>query len=223
MFNQINMYHAMKRLITLITLVVALLIPSIATAQRMPAKVVEPVVEEGIFIVLIDQYGIEHMIELSEGIDGNYVNSITLGYDPWGSFYWDPNLTDEENLANWPKIPFYFLIDGVRYGAGESLVETYLGNPLENPLTNEVEDGFYTVYVGFVYNIGVVIVGENEYYLYAGVEKIITEVTEMNTDKSVASVRYFNMSGKEMPEADGMTIVVTTYSDGTTSVAKVVK
>jgi hypothetical protein len=48
-------------------------------------------------------------------------------------------------------------------------------------------------------------------------------VNEMNADKTVAGKRYFNMAGQEMQEANGMTIVVTTYSDGTTSVAKVVK
>ena len=45
----------------------------------------------------------------------------------------------------------------------------------------------------------------------------------MNAGKTVAGVRYFNMAGQEMPQADGMTIVVTTYTDGTTSAVKVVK
>ena len=38
MFNQINNYHGMKKFITLISLVAALLIPSVATAQHVPAK-----------------------------------------------------------------------------------------------------------------------------------------------------------------------------------------
>ncbi len=46
---------------------------------------------------------------------------------------------------------------------------------------------------------------------------------ELNADKTVAGVRYFNMAGQEMQQADGMTIVVTTYTDGTTSTAKVMK
>ena len=50
-----------------------------------------------------------------------------------------------------------------------------------------------------------------------------TGLSEMNADKAVAGVRYFNMAGQEMTEANGMTIVVTTYTDGTTSTAKVVK
>ena len=32
-----------------------------------------------------------------------------------------------------------------------------------------------------------------------------------------------NMAGQEMQEANGMTIVVTTYTDGTTSAVKVMK
>ena len=45
----------------------------------------------------------------------------------------------------------------------------------------------------------------------------------MNGGKAVAGVRYFNMAGQEMQEANGMTIVVTTYTDGTTSAVKVMK
>jgi len=48
-------------------------------------------------------------------------------------------------------------------------------------------------------------------------------IDEINGGKTVAGVRYFNVAGQEMPEANGMTIVVTTYTDGTTSATKVVK
>ena len=50
-----------------------------------------------------------------------------------------------------------------------------------------------------------------------------TGIDEMMSSKQVASTRYFNMAGQEMQQANGMTIVVTTYSDGTTSVTKVMK
>ena len=59
-------------------------------------------------------------------------------------------------------------------------------------------------------------------YVYAAVAGY-TDVNEMNADKAVAGVRYFNMAGQEMKEANGMTIVVTTYTDGTTSAAKAMK
>ena len=41
--------------------------------------------------------------------------------------------------------------------------------------------------------------------------------------KTVASQRFFNLAGQEMTEANGVTIVVTTYTDGTTSAVKVMK
>jgi len=48
-------------------------------------------------------------------------------------------------------------------------------------------------------------------------------VYEMTAGKTVANVRYFNMMGQEMTAASGATLVITTYTDGTTSVAKVIK
>ena len=50
-----------------------------------------------------------------------------------------------------------------------------------------------------------------------------TGLTEMVGSKAVASQRFFNAAGQEMSEANGLTIVVTTYTDGTTSTVKVVK
>ena len=50
-----------------------------------------------------------------------------------------------------------------------------------------------------------------------------TGINEMVNGKSIANVRYFNMAGQEMQEANGVTIVVTTYTDGTTSAVKVMK
>ncbi len=50
-----------------------------------------------------------------------------------------------------------------------------------------------------------------------------TAIDELAGNKTVANVRYFNALGQEMQSANGMTIVVTTYTDGTTSTAKVVK
>ena len=50
-----------------------------------------------------------------------------------------------------------------------------------------------------------------------------TAIDELAGGKTVANVRYFNALGQEMQSANGMTIVVTTYTDGTTSTAKVVK
>ena len=48
-------------------------------------------------------------------------------------------------------------------------------------------------------------------------------IDELASGKTVAGVRYYNALGQEMQQANGMTIVVTTYTDGTTSTAKVMK
>ena len=50
-----------------------------------------------------------------------------------------------------------------------------------------------------------------------------TAVNELNGAKAIASVRYFNVAGQEVAQPEGMTIVVTTYSDGTKVATKVVK
>lgn len=50
-----------------------------------------------------------------------------------------------------------------------------------------------------------------------------TGLDEMAAGKQVASVRYYNMTGQQMQQPDGLTIVVTTYTDGSTSSVKVVK
>ena len=51
----------------------------------------------------------------------------------------------------------------------------------------------------------------------------LVDVEEILAGKAVAGVRYFNMAGQEMQQANGLTIVVTTYTDGTTSTVKVMK
>ncbi len=51
-----------------------------------------------------------------------------------------------------------------------------------------------------------------------------TAVSEMVADKAIAKVEYFNISGQRMVKpADGVTIVVTTYTDGTCTTAKVIR
>ena len=47
-------------------------------------------------------------------------------------------------------------------------------------------------------------------------------VGEINSGKQVTAVHYYDVAGREMASPSGLTIKVTTYSDGTTSTAKVV-
>ena len=63
----------------------------------------------------------------------------------------------------------------------------------------------------------------SEEIAYEFVVAPLTGISEMVEGKTIASTRYFNMAGQEMSEANGLTIVVTTYTDGTTSTAKVMK
>ena len=75
-------------------------------------------------------------------------------------------------------------------------------------------------------------IGIQVYYTVDGVKNasdivwlygVHSSVDELVSGKTVASVRYFNVAGQEMAQPSGMTIQVTTYTDGTTSAAKVVK
>ena len=51
-----------------------------------------------------------------------------------------------------------------------------------------------------------------------------TALDEMNTGKTIASVKYFNLAGQEMTElTDGVNLVVTTYTDGTRTTSKVIR
>ena len=56
------------------------------------------------------------------------------------------------------------------------------------------------------------------------VKRTHTSVEDVNADKAVAGMRYVNLQGmtSDVP-FDGVNIVVTTYTDGTTSTAKVMK
>ena len=60
------------------------------------------------------------------------------------------------------------------------------------------------------------------YRLYKGESHGIEELVN-DTEKVVANVRYFNIMGQEMSEANGLTIIVTTYTDGSSNAVKVLK
>jgi len=193
-------------------------LPMVTFTYEEGGVVPPPVEEDDYKLVVVDQNGVEHVFDLNKGDDGNYTTTLTLEYDPYFQFEWDYDLTDDENKAAHP-VPFYFLVNGKRYSA-DGVVPTVMGYAMENPLVNG-EDGFYTVPVGNAYTLGLAIYGE-EYYVYAAVANP-TGINELVNGKAVAGVRYFNMAGQEMKEANGMTIVVTTYTDGTSSAVKVIK
>ena len=51
----------------------------------------------------------------------------------------------------------------------------------------------------------------------------ITGTTELRDSKPVSSVRYYNVMGQEIPAPAGLTIQVTTYTDGTKTATKIIK
>ena len=174
----------------------------------------------GYWVVLYDKEGNEVWLELTSALPYDpyqFVTNVALHYSIYGGKPVGDNWTDADN----PMVPFYIMIDGVRYSCAVDNTEPVYGDANNNPLYVN-EENYWIVRAGYYYVIGVIINPVNgDKYLQASRRYI--GIDEVNADKAVAGVRYFNMAGQEMPEADGMTIVVTTYTDGTTSAVKVIK
>ena len=122
--------------------------------------------------------------------------------------------------------------DGLTVEAtGEGTVTLYIVNAdgsetaIDNPTTFDQKDESYTVNLKAVAHVDGAKDGEatKSIVIPAKSSEPGTGVNELVDGKAVKSVRYFNMAGQEMPEVNGVTIVVTTYTDGTTSAVKVMK
>ena len=96
-----------------------------------------------------------------------------------------------------------------------------MGNANLNPLFEN--ENMWQTQAGYKYVVGIVTDIETGLKYVQISQGTFVGVDELNADKTVAGVRYFNMAGQEMQEANGVTIVVTTYTDGTTSAAKLIK
>jgi hypothetical protein len=162
----------------------------------------------GKWIVIVDKYGEEHWYAMTPDAEGdpNWSFMLTLHHNPWGDF----------------DVPFYFMVDGVRMGAETDMYEPQMGTA-DNTILNPVFEGdnFFTVPSTYTYTWGLQF-KDGQYYLLVA-QGPQTGINELVDGKTVAGVRYFNMAGQEMQEANGMTIVVTTYTDGTTTTTKVMK
>ena len=141
------------KLIVFVTCLTCALRPS---AQQQPR---DSYYDPEITVVLIDKDSIEHFVDLQKGADGDYTTTYSVyNEDIWGYDY----------------VPFYFLINGVRYGIGEAgnMQETVLGYALQNPL-EEGAEGNYCLPVGFFsYTLGVAL-KDGGYYVYAAVSKVV--------------------------------------------------
>lgn len=89
--------------------------------------------------------------------------------------------------------------------------------------TNMGDNPMFKWRIGIQLNYTVGQVTNKSDIVYLEVYPKPTAVNEVNTDKSVTGVRYYNVAGQEMAQPSGLTIQVTTYSDGTTATTKVVR
>ena len=133
-----------------------------------------------------------------------------------------PFIWDEKELFVYPTLDNYLNGFAVAEAGAEEPIVAVAATAAANAnafqadwLNAEVDDAGVTIYQYYpggnfaVYRLTKV---------GGGVEELITD-----TEKVVAGVRYYNIMGQEMKEANGITIVVTTYTDGTHSAVKIIK
>ncbi len=144
---------------------------------------------------------------------------------------------EEEDEVTWeePQTPapeFNVSEDGLTVEAtGQGTVTLYIVNAngseteIDNPTTFVQENEARTVNLKAVAHVDGAKdgVATKTIIIPAKSSEPGTGVNELVDGKAVKSVRYFNMAGQEMQEVNGVTIVVTTYTDGTTSAVKVMK
>lgn len=150
-------------------------------------------------------------------VDGNPINSDYLTYSIF---------TDEDQVFTF-DVETYGLLNNldadmteVPYGfSGEDfyLRRVYFYR------TNEGDNPMFNWRIGMQLNYTVDGITNKSNIVYLEVYPKPTALNDVTADKSVASVRYFNVAGQEMTQPSGLTIQVTTYSDGTTSATKVIK
>ena len=180
-------------------------------------------------------YGIDYYGEWSE-YTFNVLNKVTFTYEAGEVGPVDP--TEQTAAPSSAKENYVFESENLKYNAYTvTLIET-------EPSTIYYRVGImvdgdyvygewmeYTGEMNFTeegtYMIEAYAVAENKLpseHIWDGftVSKVV-DVEELMAGKTVASVRYFNAAGQEMQQANGLTIMVTTYTDGTSSAVKVVK
>ena len=158
-------------------------------------------------------------------VDGNKIDPEYLSYVLWindgfGSVYQFTFPAEDYTFD------LYYDIDEVTYDLYSSAVDfhdyfvyMYRTNEGDNPLFVRDDEHDGNIGIQVFYTVDGERNGSNIVWLY----DVPSSVNEMNAGKTVVNVRYFNVAGQEMAQPSGMTIKVTTYTDGTTSAVKVVK
>ena len=152
-------------------------------------------------------------------VDGNPIDRFYLSYSIYTDndqiFTFDAATYSSDLVEDMTEIPYEIFSSGYDFYTGA--VYFYRTNEGENG-----EEPFFNHQIGI--QVFYTVNGERNasdiVYLEVYPD---TKVNELNADKTIANVRYFNMAGQEMAQPEGMTIKVTTYTDGTTSASKVVK
>lgn len=149
--------------------------------------------------------------------EGNPLNADCLTY----SIYTDYDQLFTFDYATYgPQNGFDTDMTEIPYGySGEDFylrrVYFYRTNMGDNPM--------FDWRIGIQVNYTVNGVSNKSDIVYLEVYPKPTAIDELADGKTVAGVRYYNMAGQEMAQPNGLTIQVTTYSDGTTSATKVIK
>jgi len=89
--------------------------------------------------------------------------------------------------------------------------------------TNQGDNPFFTWRIGIQVHYTVEGVRNSSDIVYLEVYPNPSAVNELAGGKEVSGVRYFNMAGQELSQPEGLTIKVTTFTDGTTTATKVIK
>ncbi len=188
--------------------------PGLVAFDEVPATPADPIFTvEDITVNVTTGFTVLHFTIPTVDTDGNRLNENKLYYNIFLDdkvFTFDPQ--DYIGLSSpMTDVPYKFE-DNINF-------DIYMSG-----------NGRHTVYL---YTTGYKTVGIQSFYTAGGEvnrSQVVsvnnptpTGINEVAAGKQVANVRYFNMAGQEMAQPDGMTLVVTTYSDGTTATTKVVK
>ena len=140
-----------------------------------------------------------------------YANVVWAVYDGYMDVF---HLPSHKGSVNVQEFEASFYVD-------------YSLNSVDNP---ELTDGDVYSFEALVKEVAVPshVIGESTkfmvYPLDLDANKVATGVNDVNSAKEVKGVSYFNMMGVESAQPfEGVNIVVTTYTDGTQSAAKVLR
>ena len=158
-------------------------------------------------------------------VDGNILDPEFLSYALWindgeGNVYQFTFPAEDytfDLVEDIDEVPYELYSSAVDFN--DYYVYMYRTNENDNPLFVRDDDHDGNIGIQVFYTVDGEKNASNIVWLY----EVPSSVNEMNAGKTVANVRYFNVAGQEMAQPSGMTIKVTTYTDGTTSAVKVVK